>query len=92
MSTDADTSLADAFTVAGLARRWHIGPDKVRALIRKGELVAVNVATDPCGRPQWRILAESVHAFETLRASSPPPPKAPRRRQRREGFVDYFPD
>jgi hypothetical protein len=62
----------------------------LRAFIRKGELVAVNVATTLSGKPQWRITAESVERFERRRTSSPPP--KPQRRRRQAYQIDYFPD
>jgi hypothetical protein len=84
----ADT-LPTGFTVADLCRRWRVGPDKIHAFLRKGELIGVNVASTLSGRPQWRITAESVEQFERRRSSAPPP-KPPRRR-RRGVPVDYYP-
>jgi hypothetical protein len=82
--------VADAgYSVADLCRRWKIGEDKVRAFLRKGELVAVNVATNLSGRPRWRITPESVEQFERRRSSAPPP--RPVRRRKRTKEVDYFP-
>jgi hypothetical protein len=43
-------------------------------------LVGVNIATNLCGRPQWRITPESVELFERRRSSAPPP--KPQRRRR----------
>jgi hypothetical protein len=85
----SDTGV-QGYSVADLCRRWRVSPDKIRAFLRKGELVAVNLASNLAGRPQWRITHESVERFE-LRRSSAPPPKVPRRRRRPE-LVDYFPD
>jgi hypothetical protein len=76
-------------SVADLCRRWKVGPDKVHRWIRRGELLAVNVATNLCGRPQWRITRESVELFERLRSSAPP--ATPKRRRRRPQEIDYFP-
>jgi hypothetical protein len=78
------------YTVADLCRRWRIGADKVRGFLRRGELVGVNVASSLCGKPQWRITAESVEQFENRRTSAPPP--RPARRSRRSVVVDYYPD
>jgi hypothetical protein len=82
--------LPAGFTVADLARRWRVGEDKVRAFLRKGELVAVNVAACLAGKPQWRITAESVKQFEQRRSSVPTPKPVRRRRQVAE--VDFYPD
>jgi hypothetical protein len=75
--------------VADLCRRWKVGADKIRAFLRRGELVGVNVATNLSARPQWRITLESVELFERRRSSAPPP-KPPRRRRQRVP-VDYYP-
>jgi hypothetical protein len=77
-------------TVADVARRYRVSPDKIRAFIAKGEIVAVNTATVLCGKPRWVITPEALVAFERRRAGGPPP-KPARRRKRRE-MVDYFPD
>jgi hypothetical protein len=77
------------YSVADLRRRWKIGGDKIRLFIRRGELVAVNVATNLSGKPQWRITAESVEKFEHRRSSAPLP--KPARRQKRTSIVDYYP-
>jgi hypothetical protein len=78
------------YSVASLCRRWRIGPDKVRAFIRRGELIAINLATRLCGKPQWRVTAESVEQFERRRSSAPPPKPAGRRRSPQ--VIDYFAD
>jgi hypothetical protein len=85
-----DTPLSRlGFSVADLCRRWKIGGDKIRGFVRRGELVAVNVAANLSGRPQWRITPESVERFE-MRRSSVPVPK-PQRRRHRPVAVDYYP-
>jgi hypothetical protein len=86
----ADDQPLAGYTVADLAKRWRISPDKVRGFLRRGELLGINVATHRCSKPQWRITPESVRAFEAGRTSAPPP--KPARRRRRAAEVDYFPD
>src|SRR5712692_2208597 len=78
------------FSVADLCRRWKIGADKIRAFLRRGDLVGINVATNLSGRPQWRITRESVELFERRRSSAPA--ERPQRRRRRPQLVDYYPD
>lgn len=78
------------YSVADLCVRWRIGADKVRAFLRKGELIAVNVAGSLASKPQWRITPESVELFERRRSSAPVP-KVPRRRRRR-CEIDFYPD
>lgn len=77
-------------TVADLAARYRVSPDKVRAWIKRGELSAINVATSLCARPLLRVTPEALAAFERVRSAAPPP-KPPRRR-RRPPVIDYYPD
>jgi hypothetical protein len=90
MSTDTDLSPARGYSVADLCRRWRIGADKIRAFLRKGELVGVNVAGSLVARPLWRVTRESVERFEARRSSAPPPKPPPRRKQ--AAAIDYYPD
>jgi hypothetical protein len=78
------------YSVADLCRRWKVGADKIHGFLRRGELVGVNVAASPTGRPQWRVTAASAEAFERRRSSAPPPKSA--RRRRRADVIDYYPD
>jgi hypothetical protein len=77
-------------TVADVACRYRVGPEKVRAWIARGELAAVNTASAPDGRPRWVVLPDALALFERRRAGGPMP-KVPRRK-RRAARVDYFPD
>ena len=49
---------ARGYTVADVATRYRVSPDKVRLWIRRGQLAAINTASSLCGRPQLRITAE----------------------------------
>lgn len=64
-----------------LARRWGVAPDKVTALIRSGQLAAINLALNPRGRARWRIYLSEVLRFEEARANRAPAPKPQRRRR-----------
>jgi hypothetical protein len=80
---------ADGFTIADLRRRWRCGSDKIYGFIHRGELVAINLATNLAGRAQYRVTAESVKQFEARRSTAPlPKPK----RKKRTTYVDFFPD
>ena len=79
-------------TVADVAARYRVSPDKVRAWVRRGELAAVNVASSLLGKPQLRITVEALRQFEARRSAATPTPEAPKRRRRRAATVDYFPD
>jgi hypothetical protein len=72
------------FQVKDIAERHSVAADKVLEWIAKGELIAINVSTDPnAKRPRWRVTAEALEAFEQSRASNPPAPKPTKRRRRR---------
>jgi hypothetical protein len=88
---DTVPSRAAGLTVADVARRYRVSPDKVRAWIRRGELVAVNTAGALCGKPRYVVLPEALERFERGRAAAPPP-KPPRRRRRRPEVIDFYPD
>jgi len=78
-------------TVAELARRYRVGPDKVRAWIARGELAAINTASLLCGRPRWVITPDALAVFERRRLTGKPV-KPMRRRNRSSSLVDYYPD
>lgn len=63
-----------------LAKRWGVATDKVLALVRSGQLAAINLAVNPLGRPRYRIHESEVAAFEEARTTRPPIPR--QRRQR----------
>ncbi len=90
--TGEETILDTTLTPPQLARRWGVAADKVNALIRSGQLRALNLATDPNGRPRYRIYLSDVERFEQARSNKPPLPKAQRRRRRREAMAgkEYF--
>ncbi len=86
---DADTAQR-GLTVADVARRYRVSPDKVRAWIARGELRAINTASALCGKPRWVIPPDALAEFERRRAGGPPP--NPTRKRKRTAQVDYFPD
>jgi hypothetical protein len=75
-----------------LARRWGVANEKVMLLIKSGQLVALNLAANPHGRPRYRILLSEVERFEKARSTQPPPEvSAPRRRHMTEPAAkEYF--
>jgi transposase len=90
MYSDKSQPTARGLTVADLARRYRVSPDKIRAWIGRGELAAVNTASALCGRPRWVVSPDALVEFERRRASGPPP--QPRRPRKKTEMVDYFPD
>jgi transposase len=81
--------IAAGLTVADLAKRFRVSPDKVRLWIKRGELSAVNTANARCGKPRFVVTADALAAFEQGRQATPP--KAAKRKKR-TNLVDYFPD
>jgi excisionase family DNA binding protein len=61
------------FTLPEVAELLGIDDMKLHGWLKSGELVAVNVASKPNGRPRWRIAAESLQAFLEKRQSGPVP-------------------
>jgi transposase len=78
------------FTVADVARRYRVSPDKVRAWLKRGELRGVNTAAVLCGRPRWVISPEALEEFEKSRRGGSPP-KPPTKRRRSANAIDYYP-
>jgi hypothetical protein len=85
-----DAATAVGLTVAEFARRYRIGRDKARAMIARGEVVAVNTASTVCGKPRWIILPEALAAFEKRRRSAGEAPKP--LRIKKSDVVDLYPD
>lgn len=78
-------------TVADVARRYRVSPEKVRGWIKRGELAAINTAKARCGKPRYVILPEALAEFERGRAAATPNAPKPKRRKR-TNIVDYYPD
>jgi hypothetical protein len=77
-------------TIPEFARRYRIGRDAARAMIRRGDVVAINVAATACGRPRWIVTPEALAEFEKRRQSGPAP--KPPRRKKRTAVIDFYPD
>jgi hypothetical protein len=73
-----------------IAAEYGISVDKVLCWIRAGELRAVNIATNPNGRPRWVIDQADLAAFEVRRAATPAASAARRKRQGVAGVTEYF--
>jgi hypothetical protein len=76
-------------TVRETAKFLRIGPDRVRALIRRGELGAINTAPTLAGKPRFVVLPEHLSEFVRRRMAGPPP--RPPKRRRRTPQIDYYP-
>jgi hypothetical protein len=82
------SAITAGITLREFCDRYRIGQTKGLALIRRGELAAVN--TSLSGRPRWVITPEEMARFEASRVSKSQP--APRRRRRRETVTDFYGD
>jgi hypothetical protein len=74
-----------------VGRLLRVSPDRVRAMIARGELGALDTAPRRCGKPRYVVLPEHLRAFAAARQVTPLTTTRPRRR-RRVGRVDHFPD
>ena len=78
------------FTPPQLARRLRVSPDKILTWIKAGELRAVNIGTNPRGRPRYLIDLKDVESFEARRSVGKPA-SAPRRRKRAsDDVIEFF--
>lgn len=78
----ADTAPLHGLTPREVGKLLRIGPDRVRAMILRGELGAVNTAPTLCGKPRFIVLPHHLREFEQRRAAATP--ATPRRRRGKE--------
>jgi hypothetical protein len=78
------------YTPPALAKLWGVKPDKVIGFIRRGELQAINIGTNPNGRPRFLISEEAIAAFEARRAVVPQVKVTRARRKHRDPRVIEF--
>jgi hypothetical protein len=84
------SDLPAGFTVADLAARYRVGPDKIRGWIKRGELTAINTGSVLCGRSRFIVTADALEKFERARSTTPTPKI--KKRKRRAEIRDYYPD
>jgi transposase len=89
MNDDA-LPIVRGLTVAEVAARYRVSPDRVRGWIARGSLRAFNRRDTRSGRPSWVITPETLEAFERGRGAAAP--LKPARRKKRTTEVDYYPD
>ena len=87
MSIDAT---ARGMTPAEVAQFLRVSPDRVRTLIRTGELGAINTAPSGRAKPRFVVLPHHLREYEQ-RHTAAEPPKA-RRPRKKTDEVDYYPD
>jgi excisionase family DNA binding protein len=78
------------FTVKDLCKRYQVSEHTILALIKSGELRALNVGRKAgAKKPRWRITQEALEAFEPARTPTPLPPRA-KRRKRPGNVIEFY--
>jgi transposase len=81
---------ATSLTPNQIAKRYRVGVHKVHGWIARGEMRAINVASETAKRPQWCILPEAIAEFERGRAARPTPAPRPKRRRKKNDVIEFF--
>jgi hypothetical protein len=81
-------------TPAEVAVKLRCREDKIRNLIRSGELKAINKSRTRSARPRYLVMPDMLQAYVKSLAvvTVPTPASTPRRRRTPAGMQDYFPD
>jgi predicted site-specific integrase-resolvase len=86
--------MADAqsrmLTPPEVAERLGIDAHKVITFIRRGELVAFDLANPGSRRPRWRISDEALNTFLLRRQSRPEAARVRRQRRQTKDVISFF--
>ena len=75
-------TLPRRYSIEEVAEAYGISTKSVRAMIRSGELRAINMGRNKASaKPRWRIPAEALEALEAARATSAEPQRQTSRRK-----------
>jgi excisionase family DNA binding protein len=88
--TRQDPKHARGHTPREVARLLRCSAEKVRRLIERGELAAIDMGNG--GGKRYVILPDQLAAFVESRGAATPAVKPQQRRRKAPGQVDYFPD
>ncbi|HUE72008.1 MAG TPA: helix-turn-helix domain-containing protein [Pirellulaceae bacterium] len=77
------------FTTGQAAEEISVTDEKIRDLIKAGEIAAIDVSLHAGGKPRWRIAASDLEAF-LLRRRTQPPATAPKRKKRPAQVTEYY--
>lgn len=69
------------YALAEIAARWNCSHSTVLALVRSGQLPAIDISTAPTRRSHYIVRGEDLQAFEALRTVRPVTAPAARRRR-----------
>lgn len=75
-------------TLAELAKRWRCSHSTTLAVVRSGQLRAINIGTGR--RAHYIVPIEAVEEYEAARTVRPPTPKQSKRRKRLPPVTDYI--
>jgi hypothetical protein len=78
------------YTPREVSKLLRVSPDRVRAMIVRGELGAVNTAPAHSPRPRYVVLPHHLVEFEKRHAATTPPVRS--RRKPRLAVIDFFPN
>src|SRR5262249_31108706 len=84
--------LPRGYTPNELARLLRVGPDRIRAWIKTGELGALDTAPPRSRKPRYVILPVHLEQFERRRQAATPAARPVARRKKRSAVVDFYPD
>ncbi len=71
------------FTLGQIAEHWGCSHGTVLSHVYSGELVAIDISTNPAGRSRYIVRAEDLEEFERRRTTLPVQAKAKRRTRAR---------
>jgi hypothetical protein len=73
-----------------LAKLWRVSPEKIIAMIRGGQLAAVNLASRGSSRPRFRISRDAIRNFEQGQVPIPKATPGPRRQSKADCTLKRF--
>lgn len=80
---------ARGLTPNEVAKLLRVSPDKIRSLIKRGELSAIDLGVRG-GKPRFIVLPRHLEEFERRHRAATPTKPAPRPR-RAVGQIDFYP-
>ncbi len=86
----SDAGASNYFRPRDVSKALDVKYDVVLEFIRRGDLKAINVATNPHGRPRWRIPETSIQTFAAARSAQTEPPMKRIRRRRDPAVKEFF--
>jgi excisionase family DNA binding protein len=81
---------ARGMTPAEVAEYLRISPDRVRAMLRTGELGGIDTAPPGSSKPRFVVLPHHLREYEQRHVAAEPPKV--KRHRKRSDEVDYYPD